>query len=84
MGNTIHTIEKKGDDLLFNDVFSVPRGKISVVKRDGFCSMVFDQVYFSDTHGSNKNFVDIFPGDVTKPAGIMDNDDLFAKLVMLK
>lgn len=84
MSFVITTIEKKGNDLLFNNSFLVPRSKVTIAKRDGFCTCIFDQIYYTDQAGSNSNHLEIFPADVTMPAGVSDNDDLFMKLSILK
>lgn len=81
----ITTIEKSGGDLVFNDIFSVPKGKITITKRDeGFCTTRFDQKYYADDLGYHVDSLEIYPANVTKPAGVTDNTSLFEKLVQLK
>ena len=81
----ITTIEKSGGDLVFNNIFSVPKLKITITKRvEGFCTCRFDQKYYSDVEKFHISGVSIYPANVTKPAGVIDNDTLFEKLVQLK
>lgn len=80
----ITTIEKKGDDIVFNDVCSVPKVKITWIKRTNFCSAQFDQLFYAEQAGVQTDHFDIFPSDVTMPAAVTDNESLFTKLVMLK
>lgn len=81
----ITTIRRDGDDLVLNDIFSVPRGKVSIAKRDeGFCTLFFDQKYYSDVLKYHTGQLDVFWQNVTSPGGIGDNDELFEKLVQLK
>ena len=85
MAELITTIRKDGGDMIFNDSFSIPKDKVTIIKREaGFCTCKFDQVYYSDQPGSSADGVDIFFAFVTQPAAVMDNDDLFEKLVNLK
>ncbi len=84
MSFVITTVEKKGNDLLFNNRFLVPRSKVTIAKRDGFCTCIFDQIFYTDEAGTTSHHLDIFPAHVTMPAGVSDNDDLFMKLAILK
>ena len=86
MANTIVTsIRRDGDDLVFNNQFSIPRDKISILKRDeDFITVTFDQQYYSDVSKRNQNFLDIHWQDVTDPANVDSNDELFEKLVNMK
>ena len=81
----VTTIEKAGGDLVFNDTFSIPKDKVTIVKRDaGFCTCTFDQKYYSDTYDFHIETFQIFWENVTKPVGVSSNDELFIRLVNLK
>ena len=86
MANIIITsIRRDGEDIVFNDSFSVPKDKITINKREeDFVTVHFDQQYYSDVSKRNQNFLDIHWQDVTDPANVDSNDELFEKLVNMK
>ena len=86
MANYVVTeIRRDGNDIIFNEDFSVPRNKITINKRtDDFITLHFDQQYYSDVSKRNQNFLDIYWRDITKPLGIDSNDELFQRLVKMK
>ena len=83
MSFQVKKIVEEGGDLVINDSIMVPKSRIIIAKRDGFCTFTLPKRYYQEAESKFDDAVEIYFNILEDPL-TTNNDDLFIELVKLK
>lgn len=79
----IFKVDERGKDLIINDVVSIPKDKVTIIKHTDFVQLQFDQKFFDTSTGRVIDYAEVRYQTCTDPS-TANNDELFDELYKLK